>query len=455
MSGSTKPWRQRVLHAGSWTLVGYASVQLLRLTSSLLMTRLLAPEFFGIMSVAVAVSIIVYMLADVGIRQTVVSSSRGDAPEMLVTAWTMQIVRGFAIWGVSILVAIVLEVLRRGGTFAADSVYGTPELPWVIAATSFTSVIAGFTSTRSMLAERRLDQRKAALLEPIGLAVTIASMASMTLVSKSVWPLVFGGYVGALVQLALSHWWLEGRPDRLGWDKQCAKEITTFGRWIMLSSAMYVLSSNGDRILLGAWSTNAQMAYYYIALTLAQAAEVASTRVMMSVATPMLSEVARTDRERLPAMFWKVRIPMDIGITAVSGLLFALGHVIVAILYPPRFAAAGQVLEILAVMLLFVRYAVSGSAWMALGTTKYLTMVSFARMIAIFVMVPVGYRLGGLDGAYWAIALHVGLSLPVVWFCNRKHGLWSWPKELALLAVWPVAYGVGWALARLWASFQA
>ena len=44
--------KSRTLRAGSWTVVAHLAGQVLRLVSSLVMTRLLAPEMFGVMAIA-------------------------------------------------------------------------------------------------------------------------------------------------------------------------------------------------------------------------------------------------------------------------------------------------------------------------------------------------------------------------------------------------------------------
>src|SRR5436305_1576552 len=47
--------KQRVLNAGMWSLAGFALTLVLRLGSNLLMTRILAPEMFGVIAIASAV----------------------------------------------------------------------------------------------------------------------------------------------------------------------------------------------------------------------------------------------------------------------------------------------------------------------------------------------------------------------------------------------------------------
>ncbi len=443
-----KSLRQRIMNAGSWAIIGYGSVQVLRLVSSLVMTRLLAPELFGLMALTTAIGVVVSLLADIGIRQAVVQSKRGDSPEMLDTAWTMQIIRGVLIWLVCIVIAFVLDRLQVNGVLASDSVYGSPQLPMVIVAVTFSIVISGFASTKLLIADRSLDLRKASLIEVIGLVVTIICMATMAVWWKSVWPLVIGMTIGAVVNVWLSHAWLRGHRDRLRWDKDCVTEIIGIGRWILASSALHVLSFNGDRLMLGAWATQKQLAFYSIALTLAQAVELAAGRITISVATPAFSEVVRRDVNELPKVFWKLRIPMDLITLVVSGLFFGLGHVIIAILYDERYQAAGKILEILACSLIIARYNVSISAYIALGTTKYMPVINLVKLIALFVSMPLAYKFWGLEGAYWAIALHGASTIPLYYIYNRRHGLWSWSREFMLLLAWIPAWGLGLLIAK-------
>ena len=54
-SRSSGASRQIVLKAVGWSMAGYVSGYGLRLVSSLIMTRLLVPEMFGVMAVATVV----------------------------------------------------------------------------------------------------------------------------------------------------------------------------------------------------------------------------------------------------------------------------------------------------------------------------------------------------------------------------------------------------------------
>jgi O-antigen/teichoic acid export membrane protein len=95
MSDPERPTlKQRALRAGGWSIAGYGLSQTIRLGSNLVMTRLLAPEMFGVIAIAMMVTVILSMLSDIGLRQNIVQSRRGDDPAFLDTAWVVQVVRG-------------------------------------------------------------------------------------------------------------------------------------------------------------------------------------------------------------------------------------------------------------------------------------------------------------------------------------------------------------------------
>ena len=97
--------KRRVMRAGAWTLAGFGLRQIIRFGSNLLMTRLLLPEMFGVMAVATMVMVGLAMFSDMGLRQNVIRSHRGEDPLFLDTVWVVQILRGGVLWLCAVIVA--------------------------------------------------------------------------------------------------------------------------------------------------------------------------------------------------------------------------------------------------------------------------------------------------------------------------------------------------------------
>ena len=97
--------RRKAISAGAWNLGALVTSQAIRLGGNLVMTRLLMPEMFGIIAIATTVLFVLHLLSDVGLRQNILQSTRGDDPEFLNTLWTVQIVRGFVLFALTLLLA--------------------------------------------------------------------------------------------------------------------------------------------------------------------------------------------------------------------------------------------------------------------------------------------------------------------------------------------------------------
>ena len=81
-----------------WTVAGFGLIQVIRLATSVVLTRLLAPELFGIMVVVNSLRTGIELLTDFGIGQNIIYNRDAENPEFYNTAWTIQSIRGVLLW---------------------------------------------------------------------------------------------------------------------------------------------------------------------------------------------------------------------------------------------------------------------------------------------------------------------------------------------------------------------
>ena len=103
--------RSLALRGTAITLGGTAGQQFMRLLSNLVLTRLLFPEAFGMMALIQTFTAGLQMFSDIGLRPSIIQNKRGEDPDFLNTAWTLQIIRGAGLWLFSCLLAWPLAVL--------------------------------------------------------------------------------------------------------------------------------------------------------------------------------------------------------------------------------------------------------------------------------------------------------------------------------------------------------
>ena len=446
--------RTRILQAAGWSMMGYVSGYGLRLVSSLIMTRLLVPEMFGVMAVATIVQMVAANLCDVGLRQAVIQNHRGDQQIFLDTAFTLQAIRGVVIWAACALCAVLIAVAVGEGWFSAESVYAAPELPAIIAAMALASVILGFQSTKSMTSDRHLNQRQLAIIELAAQAIGLVVSVVVGYLTRSIWSFVLASLVSAAVNVLLSHLYLRGPNNRIRMERDAVFELIRFGRWILVSSLFTVLAANGDRILLAGWIDPTTLGLYVLALNLVIMIEGGGGKLFWSVATPAFSRIAADRPEAIRSSYYRVRLPFDAVFVGFAGILFGGGEAIVHILYDDRYADAGHMLQVLSFSLLLSRFGLANALFLAIGRPQNLGLINGVKTVTLFVAIPVANHLFGFQGALWAIALHGVVILPIIFVLNRRHGLNNLRFEAAVLLFWPAGYLIGIAGSYVVAPFH-
>lgn len=434
--------------AFAWSTGSFLVSQIIRVGSNLIMTRLLAPEMFGVMSIIMVVQFTITLLSDIGIKTGVIQSRRGEEPAFLRTAWTLEIARGALVWMLCLLMALGIHLAGTWGWLVPGTAWAAPELPIAIAVATSTSLIAGFQSVNVFTAARRIEPKRIAVIELSSQVTGIAVMIGLSLVWRSVWPLVIGGIVSSLVTVAASHRVLPGGPSRLGLDASVVRELLAIGGWIIVSSFAYALAINMDRIVLAGYVSSAELGIYAIALNIVSMVEAVGVRFVVAIGLPALSETVRNQPHRLREQMLRLRWPFDLGMLAAAGLLCATGQMIITILFDPRYTAAGPMLQILSFTLVFMRYGFFGVLAVAHGATRYQAMMMFIKLVAAIVTIVPLVKFYGLYGGLFAVAFHSAATLPYVFWIGHKYGVNDWRHEALVLLAWPAGFGVG--LAGVW-----
>ena len=75
------------------TASSFAAQVVLKLGASLVLTRVLKPEAYGIVTIVVSIGVVVALLADIAVTVSLVRHEDGDTPRFLNTAWTLRLGR--------------------------------------------------------------------------------------------------------------------------------------------------------------------------------------------------------------------------------------------------------------------------------------------------------------------------------------------------------------------------
>tara|TARA_R110002096_G_scaffold416576_2_gene619453 strand:- start:298141 stop:299475 length:1335 start_codon:yes stop_codon:yes gene_type:complete len=435
-----------VLKTFAWTVTGHFAGQFFRLLSNLILTRLLAPELFGIMAMVYIFIMGIHMFSDVGLAQNVVSSKNSHDRKFLSTIWVIQIIRGFLIFAFSIPLAFALYYGQISGMFDPNTVYNYAELPYLVVAVSISSIISGFNSINILVLSKKLTIGKVVTLDLLCQLLGLVFLIILVWFWRDIWALVIGNIFTVALKMVLSHHSNFGPRYNLSWHRKSAHEIIHFGKWIFASTILGFALGQGDRILLSIWLSPAELGVYSIAFLLGAAFKLIMQKVANSVFYPMLSEINKDQPAQLSIIYYKIRSKIDITSAAVAGFIASLGSVIVTLLYDDRYIDAGWMLEILSLSILFSGYSIAGTIFLAKGKSKALALLTLITTIGLYISVPILYNLYGLKGALYAISLNYIFDLPAIFYMLNKHKILNVTKEFCYLPIFFVTYGLGYLL---------
>lgn len=415
--------RQRVLHSGSWTLVGYGVSQALRLAGNLILTRLLFPEAFGMMAIVMVASFGVSMFVDMGIAQSIVQNERGHDPYFVNTAWTIQIILGFLICGG--LCALAIPMAR---------LYGVPQLAAMLPVVGLSAIINGFNSTKLYTAQRNLEAKRVVLLDlgtyVIGLLCTIY----LAWLLKSVWALVWGQIITTSLKMTATHVVLQGIKNQFAWDRDAVSHLTRFGRWILLSSALTFLSMEGARLLIGAILDMRQLALFTLASSMNLMFWQAMLHLTGNVFFPAYAEVYRTNPKNLMASLYKARLLLILPSWCLAVLFIFFGTQLMGTLYDERYHESGIMLEYLAVgSLVACVWGSYSGVLLALGKVSSMTTLTAVQIACQFGGMYVGYHFQGGAGIVMGIAAANWLMYPAHAYMMTRNGVWQPKLDLIFL----------------------
>lgn len=420
--------KKRAIHGAIWTIFGFGSIQILRFGSNLVLTRLLKPEFFGIMALVTTLRVGLELFSDIGVSQNIVNSKRGDDPKFLNTVWTLQVIRGVIIWLVCLLVSLPMAKF-----------YNEPRLTWLIPIALFFSVVDGFSSTSVHTLHRRMELGKLSMYELSLQACFLSTLCFLVWLYPNIWTLAIGSVIGALYKLISSHWLIPKYKNRFAWDKDSAKEILSFGKWIFIASALMFVAEQADRIVLGKLISFEVLGVYTVAYTLASIPKEVIRQISNKVIFPAVSEQSDLPRYSLRAKILHQRRLILIACALVLAALVTVGDMIVGTLYDQRYADACWMMPILCCGIWFslLFYTIS-PALLGIGKPLYSAQSNFARFGIIAFGVPLAHQSFGILGAITVIAFS---DFPL--YIVNLYGLWQEKLTCFIQDIQSTAFFIG------------
>jgi len=388
---------QRAVRGGFWVFSLRIVQQLFGLARLIIIARILSPHDFGLMGIALLTMATLETFSQTGFQQALIQKKE-DIKSYLDAAWTVLILRGF------ILFVILYLIAPYAATF-----FGAPEAKHIIQVIGISVLLQAFTNIGVIHFQKELEFNKEFMYQFAGTLADFIVAVSAVLILGNVWALVFGLLAGNAARFIMSYVIHPYRPH-LSSDLGKAKELFGFGKWILGSSVLVFLITQGDDIFVGKLLGVTALGFYQLAYRISNMPATEITHVISQVTFPAYSKL-QGNIPKLREAYLKVLQLTAFLSFPIAGLIFVLAPDFTMIFLGEKWMPMVPAMQVL-VFAGLVRSiaATTGPIFYAVGKPKIETRWQTARLFIIAALIYPCTIKWGILGASIVVFLSIFVS---------------------------------------------
>jgi teichuronic acid exporter len=401
----------KIFHGVFWTSIQTIIEQSISFFVKLLLARLLFPEDFGLVGMAVVFTSFVSVFNDIGIGAALVQRKKEDLrnEHFHTSFWTG------IFWSTILYVFISIIVAPLAARFYSEQI-----LAEIIPILSIGILASPINLVHKAQLTKDLNFKTIAL---IGNSCNIFSgvvAISLALLGYGVWSLVFNSVASVLVAIPF-FFKATGWKPRFIWDKQAFKDIFGFGMYITGSSVFNNFISKVDYLLIGKFVSASSLGAYTFAFTLTDIVRAQIMGVMNKVMYPVYGQ-KQNNLASIKNFYLKVVRYNSLLVYPIMVIIFLNGMDIVNYYFGDKWAEAIQPMRILSVSVMFHMLVNSNTSLIrGLGKPKLEFQLQLFKSVVLYIpLVSIGIYYHGIVGAASAILINKFLSVIIAQHYLKK-----------------------------------
>jgi lipopolysaccharide exporter len=413
---------QRTVRSGIWAFALRITERGFSLIVIIILARVLAPNDFGLMGIALLAMLTLETFSQAGFEQALIQKKE-NVPDYLNVAWTALVLR-------SLVVCVILFFTAPYIAIFFNTTAATP----IIKVIGIASLLQGFTNIGVIYFRKELEFNKQFFYWMSGTLASVIVTITAVLILRSVWALVFGLLAANVVRFTASYLIHPYRPH-FSWDLGRAKELFGFGKWILGSSILIFLLTQGDDIFVGKFLGVTLLGFYQMAYKLSNTPATEITHVLHQVTFPAYAKL----QDNLPglrkAYLKTLQFTAFISIPLAGGI-FILAPEFTSIFLGDKWMPMVPAMQVLALCgLIRSITATTGSIFQGVGKPGIATKLQFARLILMVIIIyPLTIKWGIL-GTSLTVLLSMLFTMPTSFYLTKKMiqcRVWEYGKLVTL-----------------------
>lgn len=294
-----------------WSVVAKYGAQLVEVCASVFVARLVAPEAYGLVGMAIVITGFLQVFQSLGLGSALVQ--RKQISESLLSS----------LFFISLGIGVVTTAVLVCGAPLASWIYGDARVGPVVAVLGMSFLVSAPALVPSALLTRQLAFRQLAWID-IGVAA-LRSVVVLVLAFAGwhVWALVWSSIIGVAGRTVLSFLYTDWRPRWL-FSRGEVRGVFGFGANLTGFSIVNYFARNADNFLIGTFLGATSLGHYSLAYRILMFPCEAITNTLGRVTFPAFSRM-QDDDARLKAAYLRVcgvialvTFPLMTGMAAVA-----------------------------------------------------------------------------------------------------------------------------------------
>ncbi|ALS97658.1 lipopolysaccharide biosynthesis protein [Lacimicrobium alkaliphilum] len=373
----------KVYTGSAFMLVTRVGVKSIGLVSSIVLARLLVPEDFGLVAIAMAIYAFIELFGALGLGTVLIQSQSNDRDDYN-TAWTFKVLFGLVSAAAMALAAPHVAVF-----------YADPRLENVIYVIALASILSGAANIGVVNFQKDMDFRKELKYQLVPKIISFVITLTLAFIYRNYWALVIGMVSNQLIILLFSYWMHSFRP-RFG--LKSFNKLFSFSRWLLLNNVLFYLNDRLSQLIVGKMLTPTAVGLYAMGKEIAQLPTMEMAKPINKATFPVYSRFKNNFTELRKAYLNTVALTASITMPAALGIAL-IAPLFVEVVLGDKWLPAAPLIQLLALSSMLTSLTVNnGYIYMACGKPNIMFLINLIRTAMFFAFFIPLLDLNGIVG---------------------------------------------------------
>lgn len=383
-------------------MFGKFAKQLVAFAISIILARLLVPEEFGVVGIALVFVALSEVFADVGFTEGLIQKQNVSN----------------IVYSSVFYINIFLSLLLAGITYALAPIigdfYNSDEITRVLQSLALIPIISSFGRVHVAILIKRIDFKSLSIREIW--ATLIGGLAGIIAAVKGlgVYSLVWQQLITSLVGTLLLWWRTNWRPSLVIGIKE-VKPIFVFSGFIFLDRVVQQVFLRVGTLFIGKVFSLSVLGYYSRADSLKGFVNKYGSSGVGRISFPIFSHL-QDDRKKLHSVFFKVISGALVLTVILSGSLFFLAECLIMLLLGEKWLPSVELFQVLVITCITLPFrTILFKLLMGLGLSRLKFTIGTIVNVLTLISFPIGY-IYGVYAFVWSYVLVRVVTTIFLWF---------------------------------------